>query len=96
MIVIGEARDGEEAVALTNRLQPDVVLMDVRLPRMGGVEATRRISRGPAAPAVIGLTVHWTASQEAAMLEAGAAGILSKTEMLEGLHRAILASRSLV
>lgn len=96
MLVVGEARDGEEAVALTDRLHPDVVLMDVRLPRMGGVEATRRISRRPAAPAVVGLTVHWTASLEADMLEAGAAGCLSKTEMLERLHHAILASRSFV
>ncbi len=96
MRVVGEAHDGEEAVVFTNCLHPDVVLMDVRLPRMGGIEAARRICRGPAAPAVIGLTVHWTPSLEADMLEAGAAGCLSKAEMLERLHQTILASRSLI
>ncbi|ALA60351.1 response regulator [Nitrospira moscoviensis] len=93
MAVIGEAASGEEAVTLANRLQPDVVLMDVRLPRLDGVEATRRIRRQMPAPVVIGLTVHWTPAMEADMWDAGAADCLSKAEAAERLHAAILAAR---
>lgn len=94
MTVVGEACDGEEAVALVCQLRPDVVLMDVQLPRLGGIEATRRIRRAAAAPAIIGLTIHWTSALEEEMLAAGAAGCLSKTEALDRLHQTILSSRS--
>ena len=55
--VVGEAADGEEAVALAEHLAPDVVLMDVRMPRLGGIEATRHVHRLLPATKVLMLTV---------------------------------------
>ena len=66
----GDLGDGVEAVALTGSLRPDFVLMDVRLPGLNGIEATRRIRSLNPAPVVIGLTVHWTPALEAAMSKA--------------------------
>ncbi|MFV2007964.1 MAG: response regulator transcription factor, partial [Longimicrobiales bacterium] len=56
--VVGEAADGDEAVSLTNRLRPDVVLMDVGLPGLGGIEATREIKARWPDVEVLVLTVH--------------------------------------
>ena len=76
--VVGEAADGEEAVARTLELTPDVVLMDVGLPRCNGVEATRRIKQQLTDTAVLVLTVHDEDAYVFAALEAGAAGYLLK------------------
>jgi DNA-binding NarL/FixJ family response regulator len=77
--VVGEARDGEEAVAEARRLRPDVVLMDVRMPRLDGIEATRRI-RGEAAPDVHVLVLTMVDLDEYVYgaLQAGASGFLLK------------------
>src|SRR5258708_40202103 len=56
--VVGEARDGGEAVALADSLRPDVVLMDVSMPVMDGVEATRQVHRAHPEIAVVMLTMH--------------------------------------
>lgn len=76
--VVGEADDGEVAVARALELEPDVVLMDVGMPRLNGVEATRRIKRDLPGTAVLVLTVHDEDAYVFAALEAGAAGYLLK------------------
>jgi DNA-binding NarL/FixJ family response regulator len=89
--VVGEARDGEEAVAEARRLQPDVVLMDVRMPRLDGIEATRRIV-GEASPdtRVLVLTMFDLDEYVYGALRAGASGFLLKDvspeHLILGIH----------
>jgi NarL family two-component system response regulator LiaR len=79
MEVIGEASDGEEAVQLAASLHPDVIVMDVRLPRLNGIEATRTItSRFPEIRVLI-LSAYDDDSYVFPLLEAGASGYLLKT-----------------
>ena len=76
--IVGEASDGEEAVRLAGELHPDVVLMDVSMPRLGGVDATREVrSRFPEVEVLI-LTMHADASVVNDAVRAGAAGYLVK------------------
>lgn len=76
--VVGEAADGEEAIALTDRLQPDLVVMDVQMPKMDGVEATKRIKDVWPRVHVLGLTAF--SDYPEIMLGAGASKCLLKTD----------------
>jgi DNA-binding NarL/FixJ family response regulator len=76
--VVGEAEDGAEAVELTRTLQPDVVLMDVRMPNLNGVEATRRIVESGAAARIIILTTFDLDEYVYEALRAGASAFLLK------------------
>ena len=76
--VVGEAGDGEEAAQKVAELHPDVVLMDISMPRMNGVEATRRIKAQSPATAVVILTAYDDDIYVSTLLEAGAAGYLLK------------------
>ncbi|GLY79653.1 response regulator [Actinoallomurus iriomotensis] len=76
--VVGEAGDGEEAVRLAERLRPDVVLMDVRMPGTNGIEATRRLTAAEHPPKVIILTTFDLDEPMYAALRAGASGFLLK------------------
>jgi DNA-binding NarL/FixJ family response regulator len=76
--VAGEASDGAEAVALAAELEPDVVLMDVRMPVLDGIEATRQIVSGVASPRVLVLTTFDNDEIVLGALRAGASGFLLK------------------
>ena len=91
LLLIGEAADGGEAVALAKRDRPDVLLMDVRMPGVDGIEATRRIASDPASSAVriIMLTTFDLDEYVHAALRAGASGFLLKDVAPEDLFAAI-------
>lgn len=76
--VVGESGNGEEAVRLAGELRPDVVIMDVAMPRMTGIEATKRIKQAYPSVAVLVLTGYDYEEYIFALLEAGAAGYLLK------------------
>lgn len=77
-VIVGEAADGEEAVRLAETLRPDAVLMDLAMPRMNGLEATRKLRAQGAEPAVIILTVHDEEVYRRTAAAAGAAAYLEK------------------
>jgi len=89
--VIGEAQNGREAVRLARELKPDVVVMDVTMPDLNGIEATRQILRGVPGTKVLGLSVHSDRRYVGEMLRAGASGYLLKDCAFEELTRAIQA-----
>lgn len=89
--VVGAARDGEEAVSLVAELSPDVVLMDLRMPRCDGVEATRRINAAHPDVRVVVLTTYADDDSVFGALEAGAMGYLTKDSGAEEIQRAVRA-----
>jgi DNA-binding NarL/FixJ family response regulator len=89
LTVVGEAADGDQAVQLAQRARPDVVLMDVRMPRMDGIEATRTICAQPLAPRVLILTTFDLDDYVYAALRAGASGFMLKDAPAEQLVDAI-------
>ena len=88
--VVGEASNGEEAVAMTERLRPSLVLMDINMPKMGGVDATVRIKARHREIVIIGLSVQTGHESHLAMLKAGATRLLTKEAAVDQLHHAIL------
>ncbi|MEU6236447.1 response regulator transcription factor [Kitasatospora sp. NPDC047058] len=92
--VVGAAADGEEAVALVERHRPDVVLMDLRMPRVDGVEATRRIRAAHPETEVVVLTTYADDDSLFPALQAGARGYLTKDAGGEEIARAIADVRS--
>jgi DNA-binding NarL/FixJ family response regulator len=93
--VLGEAADGAEALAQSEQLHPDVILMDLRMPGVDGVTAIRRLSErdsAPEAPRVLVLTTYDTDSDVVPAIEAGATGYLLKDSPREELFRAVRAA----
>lgn len=87
--VVGEAESGEDAVVKAKQLKPDLVLMDVNMPGIGGIEATRRVRRQNPATQVIAVTVLSDAPFPEQLHEAGALGYLTKGCPAEELFQAI-------
>jgi DNA-binding NarL/FixJ family response regulator len=84
--VVAEAANGVEAVALSAAIKPDVVLMDVNMPMMDGIEATKRIKHSHASPVVIGLSINTCTQVVESMKEAGADAFLSKEDGSQHLY----------
>ncbi len=89
--VVGEAGDGGEAVTMVEQLVPDVVLMDITMPGMSGLEATRQIKQKYPQVKVLILTIHETDQYLSQMLQAGASGYVVKTTATSELISAIRA-----
>jgi DNA-binding NarL/FixJ family response regulator len=90
LAVVGEAADGHEAVALTRALRPDVVLMDIRMPILDGIEATTRLVEGGTDARIVMLTTFGLDEYVLGALRAGASGFVLKEappeEILEAIH----------
>jgi DNA-binding NarL/FixJ family response regulator len=89
--LVASAADGEEAVALAGKHHPDVVLMDLRMPRLDGIEATRQLRERHPDVRVIALTTYADDESVLGALRAGARGYLTKDAGSEHIHAAILA-----
>lgn len=92
--VVGEASDGEQAVSLATRLKPDVAIIDIAMPRLNGIEATKQIKALVPSTAVLILTIYDNEQYIFALLEAGAAGYLLKSVHSRDLIDAIRAVHS--
>jgi len=92
MVIIGEAETGQEAVQRAVELAPDVVLMDIEMPGMNGIEATRRIKAEAPATAVLALTMYEDDQYFFEMLRAGASGYVPKRAAPDELVSAIRAA----
>lgn len=87
--VVGEAASGEEAITLCRKLEPDVVVMDLRMPGIGGLEATRKIMRNHPDVRVLALTGFMEDNFAQRLLEAGACGFISKDTQVPAMVEAI-------
>ncbi|HZU00593.1 MAG TPA: response regulator transcription factor [Ktedonobacteraceae bacterium] len=90
MEVVGEASDGRQAITETQRLQPDIILMDITMPEMNGIEATRQIKKLVPESRILILTMHEHDEYVFQALRAGASGYMLKeaadTELISALH----------
>jgi DNA-binding NarL/FixJ family response regulator len=87
--VVGEACDGEEALVCTEQLNPAVVVMDINMPKMNGIEATTRLKARYPDLAIIGLSVNAGEENQKAMKKAGATSLITKEAAVEQLYAAI-------
>jgi DNA-binding NarL/FixJ family response regulator len=87
--IVGEASDGLEAVVLAEQYQPDVILMDIHLPHVGGVEATRHINKKLPQVMIIGVSSLYTPRDYNAMITAGAVAFVRKEDAVKTLHKTI-------
>ncbi len=90
-VVVGEASDGEEAVAMTTKLEPDVVVIDLSMPKLSGVEATKIIEKNNPSTKVLVLTMHDSEEYVYQILKSGAGGYVLKNSSRDELAAAIRA-----
>ena len=90
LVVVGEAGDGEEAVRMAEKLKPDVIIMDISIPKLNGIEATKQIKELQPSAIVLVLTAYDYEQYIFPVLEAGAAGYLlkdiSSRELISAIH----------
>lgn len=89
--VVAEAKNGKEAVKIACELMPDIIVMDVGMPELNGIEATRRIAKDCPRVKIIALSMHYDKKFVSGMLLAGASGYLLKDSIYEDLVNAIRA-----
>ncbi len=89
LLIVGDAADGREAVRLAALLRPDVVVMDISMPRLNGIEATRRIRAESPATRVVALTMHTGEEYVYELLKAGASGYVLKDSPVSEVLAAI-------
>jgi DNA-binding NarL/FixJ family response regulator len=91
--VVGIIENGRDLIAATQKLQPDVILVDISMPGLNGLEAARRIQKLPRAPRIVFLTMHEDATYAAAAFQAGATGYVLKRsapdEIITAVHQAM-------
>jgi DNA-binding NarL/FixJ family response regulator len=87
--LVGEAKDGEEAVQMEQKLKPEIVFMDIAMPKLDGLEATRRIKARRPEVKVIILSIHEEEAYRRAALECGADGFVLKKSILSDLDAMI-------
>jgi signal transduction histidine kinase len=92
--IIGEAADGREAVSIAGKREPDVIIMDINMPRMDGIEATKRIKNEHPETIIIAVSVNDTPHLRQSMQQAGASAFVSKEEAGERLYETIIALTS--
>jgi CheY-like chemotaxis protein/anti-sigma regulatory factor (Ser/Thr protein kinase) len=92
LVVVGVAGDGAQAVAQAETLRPDAIIMDIEMPNMNGIEATRQIKQRNKDIIIVGLTLHQEGPTSRAMVEAGADGFINKRalgkDMIDAIRRA--------
>ncbi len=94
MEVIGEAEDGSAAVVMVEELQPDIIIMDITMPKLNGIEATRQIIQRKLATKVIALSMHAEGHIVKEVLDAGAMGYVLKSSLYDDLSKALHAVSS--
>ena len=87
--VVGEASNGIEAIILVEKYRPSIVLMDINMPKMDGIEARAQITSGYPGTIVIGLSVNANTENQKTMQRAGAVRLIQKEEAAERLYDAI-------
>ena len=95
--VVGEAADGEEAIAIVTKVRPDILICDVSMPKLSGIEVTARLSRAMPELTIVGLSMHERQDMSLAMRKAGAAAYVTKggsSDALMALLRGLAAQSS--